>query len=75
MKIKSIIAFASAGLLLGSCGIYNKYERPDVNVKGLVRDSASIADTLAVATLRASATCLGAASSPILSCSRSSSRD
>lgn len=48
MKIKSIIAFASAGLLLGSCGIYNKYERPDVNVKGLVRDSASIVDTLAV---------------------------
>ena len=48
MKLKSIIAFASAGLLLGSCGIYNKYERPDVNVKGLVRDSASISDTLAV---------------------------
>lgn len=48
MKIKSIIAFASAGLLLGSCGIYSKYERPDVNVKGLVRDSASVADTLAV---------------------------
>ena len=48
MKIKSIIAFASAGLLLGSCGIYNKYERPDVHVKGLVRDSASTADTLAV---------------------------
>ena len=48
MKIKSIIAFASVGLLLGSCGIYNKYERPDVNVKGLVRDSASTADTLAV---------------------------
>ena len=48
MKIKSIIAFAFAGLLLGSCGIYNKYERPDVNVKGLVRDSASTADTLAV---------------------------
>ena len=48
MKIKSIIAFASAGLLLGSCGIYNKYERPDVNVKCLVRDSASTADTLAV---------------------------
>ena len=48
MKIKSIIAFASAGLLLGSCGIYSKYERTDVNVKGLVRDSASVADTLAV---------------------------
>ena len=42
------MAFASAGMLLASCGIYNKYERPDVNVKGLVRDSASIADTLAV---------------------------
>ena len=41
--------FASATLLLGSCGIYNKYERPDVNVKGLVRDSASASDTLAVA--------------------------
>ena len=48
MKFKSIIAFASAGLIFGSCGIYNKYERPDVNVKGLVRDSASISDTLAV---------------------------
>ncbi len=48
MNIKSIMAFASAGLILGSCGIYNKYERPDVNVKGLVRDSASISDTLAV---------------------------
>ena len=48
MKLKSIIAFASAGLIFGSCGIYNKYERPDVNVKGLVRDSASVSDTLAV---------------------------
>lgn len=48
MKLRSIIAFASAGLIFGSCGIYNKYERPDVNVKGLVRDSASISDTLAV---------------------------
>ena len=48
MKLRSIMAFASVGMLLASCGIYNKYERPDVNVKGLVRDSASIADTLAV---------------------------
>lgn len=40
--------FASAAFVLGSCGIYNKYERPEVNTKGLVRDSASIADTLAV---------------------------
>lgn len=35
--------------MLGSCGIYNKYERPDVNVSGLVRDTARVADTLAVA--------------------------
>ena len=39
----------SATLLLGSCGIYNKYERPDVNATGLVRDTASVSDTLAVA--------------------------
>lgn len=36
-------------MMLGSCGIYNKYERPDVNVNGLVRDTAGVADTLAVA--------------------------
>lgn len=36
-------------MMLGSCGIYNKYERPDVNVNGLVRDTARVADTLAVA--------------------------
>lgn len=36
-------------MMLGSCGIYNKYERPDVNVSGLVRDTARVADTLAVA--------------------------
>lgn len=48
MNIKSIIAFTSAGLLLGSCGIYKKYERPDVNTTGLVRDVVSAADTLAV---------------------------
>ena len=34
---------------MSSCGIYNKYERPDVNVTGIVRDVASNTDTLAVA--------------------------
>ena len=48
MNIKSVISFAAAGLLLGSCGIYNKYERPEVNTTGLVRDVASTTDTLAV---------------------------
>ena len=39
----------SACLLLSSCGLYNKYERPDVDTKGLVRDVTSDKDTLAVA--------------------------
>lgn len=40
--------FAAASMLVASCGIYNKYERPDVNVEGLVRDVQSNTDTLAV---------------------------
>ncbi len=48
MKKRSIIVFATAAFMFGSCGIYNKYERPEVNTKGLVRDSASVTDTLAV---------------------------
>ena len=31
-----------------SCGLYNKYERPEVNTQGLVRDPLSLTDTLAV---------------------------
>lgn len=38
----------SAAALLSSCGIYNKYERPEVNTKGIVRDVTSATDTLAV---------------------------
>ena len=48
MNIKSVISIAAASLMLGSCGIYNKYERPEVNTTGLVRDVASTTDTLAV---------------------------
>ena len=33
-------------LFLASCGLYNKYERPDVNTQGLIRDAVSDADTL-----------------------------
>ena len=36
-------------LLLASCGVYNKYERPDVETKGLIRDAVVDTDTLAVA--------------------------
>ncbi len=39
----------SCVLLLSSCGIYNKYERPEVNTKGLYRDVAGDQDTLATA--------------------------
>ena len=40
--------FAAATLLISSCGVYNKYERPDVETKGLVRDAVSDIDTLVV---------------------------
>ncbi len=33
-------------LFLSSCGLYNKYERPDVNTQGLFRDVTSDVDTL-----------------------------
>ena len=49
MKIKNIIPFAVSALMLVSCGIYNKYERPEVNAQGLIRDVQSDTDTLAVA--------------------------
>ena len=49
MKFVNIIPLAFAAALVSSCGIYTKYERPDVNTTGLVRDSASVSDTLAVA--------------------------
>ena len=39
----------SAAALMSSCGIYNKYERPEVNATGLVGDVTSNTDTLAVA--------------------------
>ena len=48
MKFNKIILFASASLLMTSCGLYTKYERPEVNTKGLVRDAVSNTDTLAV---------------------------
>ena len=46
--MKKLLTIMSATLLLSSCGLYNKYERPDVNITGLVRDTASVSDTLAV---------------------------
>lgn len=42
------MVYMSAVMLLSSCGLYNKYERPDVNAEGIVRDPVSLTDTLAV---------------------------
>ena len=42
------IILMSVAVLMSSCGLYNKYERPEINTKGLVRDVASSTDTLAV---------------------------
>ena len=46
--MKKLMIFMSAAMLLSSCGLYNKYERPEVDTKGLVRDTQSLTDTLAV---------------------------
>ncbi len=46
--MKKIMIFAAAMLLVSSCGVYNKYERPDVETSGLVRDVVSDVDTLVV---------------------------
>ena len=46
--MKKIVLMSLAALLLSSCGLYNKYERPEVKDEGLVRDPLSITDTLVV---------------------------
>ena len=46
--MKKIMILTAASLMLASCGLYNKYERPDVNTQGLVRDVVNDGDTLAV---------------------------
>lgn len=46
MKKFSIACMVLATGLFASCGLYQKYERPDVNTTGLIRDNVSITDTL-----------------------------
>ena len=47
--MKRILIIAAASLMMASCGLYNKYERPDeINTKGLIRDIVSDGDTLQV---------------------------
>ncbi len=46
MNMKKILILALSAVLVASCGLYNKYERPEVNTRGLVRDALSPTDTL-----------------------------
>ena len=46
MKKLNIWILATGVLLMSSCGLYQKYERPDVNTTGLIRDNVSLNDTL-----------------------------
>ncbi len=45
MKRLNIIAIMSATVLMSSCGLYNKYERPDVATDNIMRDAAQYANT------------------------------
>ncbi|MBR1414446.1 MAG: efflux transporter outer membrane subunit [Prevotella sp.] len=44
--MKKLLILAAASLMMASCGLYNKYERPEVNTRGLYRDVVSDVDTL-----------------------------
>ena len=44
--MKKLLTIAAASLMMASCGLYNKYDRPDVNTTGLFRDTVSDVDTL-----------------------------
>ncbi|MCR4772901.1 MAG: efflux transporter outer membrane subunit [Prevotella sp.] len=49
MNIKNIMVLGLAAVAFTGCkSLYGKYERPDVNTKGIVRDVNSLTDTLAV---------------------------
>ncbi len=38
MTMKKILIMAAGSLMMASCGLYNKYERPEVMTDGIVRD-------------------------------------
>ena len=48
---KQIITLAVAALLLSSCGIYTKYERPEVKTDGLYGQDIEVEDTTSIASL------------------------
>lgn len=48
MKKLTIMTILSTAVLMSSCGLYKKYERPQMDIKGLVRDNVAANDTLVV---------------------------
>ncbi len=48
MKASKILVIVTASVMLSGCGVYDKYERPEIDVAGIVRDPVSDSDTLAV---------------------------
>ena len=48
---KQIITLAVVALLLSSCGIYTKYERPEVKTDGLYGQDVEVEDTISIASL------------------------
>ena len=55
---KQIITLVVAALLLSSCGIYTKYERPEVKTDGLYGQDVEVEDTTSIASLSWRASCL-----------------
>lgn len=49
---KQIILLAVGSLLLSSCGVYNKYKRPEVITDGLYGQDVEVVDTTSIASLK-----------------------
>ena len=46
MKKLNILILMMGAVFMTGCGIYHKYERPEVNTRGIIRDNVSLTDTL-----------------------------
>ena len=46
MRKLNVIVMGLATVVLSGCSLYQKYERPEVNTTGLIRDNVSLTDTL-----------------------------
>ncbi|NDV80974.1 TolC family protein [Bacteroides sp. 51] len=49
---RNIVLLAVVGLLFSSCGIYNKYKRPEVVTDGLYGQDVEVGDTASIASLQ-----------------------